>query len=177
MTDKQKVFCEYYIQSWNATQAARQAGYKGNDDTIRAIASENLTKPNIKEYIESRVSEIAMDTNEILSRLTMWGRGTVSPFLKQDDYSQALCVDSENQHIGLIKKIKQKETTLKARDDETVLSRDFEIELHDAKDAVIQLAKIRGMYTERIDHTTGGEKIQGSPIIAHNPKGEKPSEL
>ncbi len=28
-----------------------------------------------------------------------------------------------------------------------------------------------------LDVTTGGDKIQGSPIIAHNPKGEKPDEL
>lgn len=28
-----------------------------------------------------------------------------------------------------------------------------------------------------VDHTTKGDKIAGSPIIAHNPKGDKPNEL
>lgn len=32
-------------------------------------------------------------------------------------------------------------------------------------------------YGDQLDVTTDGEKIQGSPIIAHNPKGEKPDEL
>lgn len=181
MTDKQKIFCEKYIQCWNATEAARQAGYSGSDDTIRAIASENLTKPNIREYIDKRIQEVSMSTNEILHRLTEWGRGTVAPFLTDDNYSEALSVNSDEakKAIGLIKKIKQDETVLKSKNsnDEIVTKRRFEIELHDAKDAVDKLARIRGLYKDNLDITSGGEKIQGSPIIAHNPKGEKPDEL
>lgn len=30
---------------------------------------------------------------------------------------------------------------------------------------------------QHLDHTTDGDKIQGSPIIAHNPKGKEPDEL
>lgn len=157
MTDKQKIFCEKYIQCWNATEAARQAGYKGSDDTLRAIASENLTKPNVREYINERMDQVSMSTNEILHRLTEWGRGTVEPFLTHDDFSEALSVntDEAKKAIGLIKKIKQDETVLKPqlKDSDTVLKRKFEVELHDAKDAVIQLAKIRGMYTEKVEHS------------------------
>lgn len=36
--------------------------------------------------------------------------------------------------------------------------------------------KNRG-WSDQMDITTGGEKIAGSPIIAHNPKGEEPDEL
>lgn len=157
MTDKQKIFCEKYIQCWNATEAARQAGYSGSYETLRAIGSENLTKPNIREYIDDRIDKVSMSTNEILHRLTEWGRGTVEPFITHDDFSEALNVNSEEakKSIGLIKKIKQHESVSKGESskEETVLSRRFEIELHDAKDAVIQLAKIRGMYTEKIEHS------------------------
>lgn len=35
----------------------------------------------------------------------------------------------------------------------------------------------RALAMEYRDHTTKGEKIAGSPIIAHNPEGERPDEL
>ena len=47
---RQKSFCEFYVASGNATEAAIKAGYK--EKNARFIGSENLTKANIKEYIE-----------------------------------------------------------------------------------------------------------------------------
>ena len=47
---RQKSFCEYYVASGNATEAATKAGYK--EKNARFIGSENLTKANIKKYIE-----------------------------------------------------------------------------------------------------------------------------
>lgn len=168
MTDKQKIFCEKYIQCWNATEAARQAGYSGDDNTLGVVGYENLRKPKIKEYIEDRMNEVSMSTNEILHRLSGWGRGTVEPFLTEDNFSEALSVNSEQARnsIGLIKKIKQYETSKKEGKDETVLNRRFEIELHDAKDAVIQLAKIRGMYVERVDHTSSDGSMSPPRTLA-----------
>ena len=49
LTDKQRQFVDWYCSSdarCNGTEAARRAGYRGNDNTLRAVASENLTKPN-----------------------------------------------------------------------------------------------------------------------------------
>ena len=57
LTQKQKLFCEYYIENWNATDAARRAGYSEN--TADVIGCENLTKPNIKQYIEEIQKDIA----------------------------------------------------------------------------------------------------------------------
>lgn len=51
LTGKQKRFCEEYIFDFNGTRAAIAAGY--SEDTARSIASENLTKPDIKAYIKS----------------------------------------------------------------------------------------------------------------------------
>jgi phage terminase small subunit len=165
MTDKQKIFCEKYIQCWNATEAARQAGYEGSYETLRAIGSENLTKPNIKEYIDKRIEDTCMSTNEVLDRLSAWGRGTIEPFLTDDDFSEALSVNSEDakKAIGLIKKIKQTERKLQQKDGDTILDRKFEIELHDAKDAVIQIAKLKGMYTEKVEHS-GGIEVKLPPL-------------
>lgn len=55
LTPKQKAFAEYYIELGNATEAARRAGYKGNTKTLTVVASENLAKPCISEYIAELV--------------------------------------------------------------------------------------------------------------------------
>lgn len=56
LTPKQAKFVDEYVISGNATEAAKKAGYAGK--TIRKTASENLTKPDIKEAIERRMKEI-----------------------------------------------------------------------------------------------------------------------
>ena len=52
LTDKQKKFCDEYLVDSNGTQAAIRAGY--SEKTADVIASENLVKPNISEYIKSK---------------------------------------------------------------------------------------------------------------------------
>lgn len=57
LTDKQRRFCEEYVIDWNATRAATAAGY--SEKTARTIGAENLTKPNIQEYIEEIQKDLA----------------------------------------------------------------------------------------------------------------------
>lgn len=77
LREKQKRFADYYIETGNATEAARRAGYKGNN--LNRIASENLSKLDIKNYINKRIAEkdskqIAKQ-DEILAYLTSIMRG------------------------------------------------------------------------------------------------------
>lgn len=48
---KQKKFCEEYVISGNATEAAKRAGY--SEKTAYSIGTENLKKPEIQKYIKS----------------------------------------------------------------------------------------------------------------------------
>lgn len=72
LTEKQKAFCDHYIETLNATEAALKAGY--SPKTARFIGSENLTKPNIKHYIDQRLKELESqriaDAREVLEYLT-----------------------------------------------------------------------------------------------------------
>lgn len=56
LTPKQKAFADEYIKCGNATEAARKAGY--SERAARQIATENLTKPSISEYIGIRMKQI-----------------------------------------------------------------------------------------------------------------------
>ena len=51
LTPKQRAFADYYIETGNATEAARRAGYKKPN----VQGSQNLEKLSIKSYIEERV--------------------------------------------------------------------------------------------------------------------------
>ena len=79
LTPKQKDFCEYYLQTGNATEAARLAGY--SDKTARVIGAENLSKPAISEYIASRRAEmdktLIADSDEVLRFYSAVMRGEV----------------------------------------------------------------------------------------------------
>jgi phage terminase small subunit len=67
LTQKQKIFCEEYIIDWNASRAARAAGY--SEKTSKEIGCNLLTKVNIQEYIE----EIQKDLQKLagISRLSV----------------------------------------------------------------------------------------------------------
>lgn len=77
LTAKQQRFCDEYLIDLNATQAAIRAGY--SEKNARNIASENLAKPNIREYIDARMAEkskeLIADQDEVLRYLTSVLRG------------------------------------------------------------------------------------------------------
>lgn len=77
LTVKQQKFADNYIESGNATQSAIDAGY--SKKTAKVIATENLSKPYLKSYIDSKLAEIEshkiMDATEALQLLTSIARG------------------------------------------------------------------------------------------------------
>ncbi|HII4440516.1 TPA: terminase small subunit [Clostridium perfringens] len=77
LTQKQKAFAEYYIETGNATESARKAGYKGKN--LNRIASENLSKLDIKSYIDEKMKELESKriakAEEVLEYLTRVLRG------------------------------------------------------------------------------------------------------
>ena len=76
---RQKAFCEYYVASGNATDAAIKAGYK--EKNARKIGSENLTKMDIKAYVKELMdkaeSERIASAEEVLQHLTAIMRGEI----------------------------------------------------------------------------------------------------
>ncbi len=77
MTPKQRKFCDEYIKTGNATQAAIKAGY--SKKTAYKIGAENLRKPQIKKYIDSKLKDISNNAiataEETLGILTKIVRG------------------------------------------------------------------------------------------------------
>lgn len=117
MTAKQQRFCDEYLIDLNATQAAIRSGY--SKKTARAMGAENLTKPDIKSYIEQRMAEkeaaLIADQNEVLKYLTavlrgeekdekmIFGKDGVETFLLKNQENQMKAAELLGKRYGLYK--------------------------------------------------------------------------
>lgn len=80
MNERQTRFVDAYIQTGNATEAARRAGYSKR--VANRIGAENMSKPAIRREIDRRLEELktsrTADTQEILEHLSSVVRGELS---------------------------------------------------------------------------------------------------
>lgn len=79
LTEKQRRFVDYYVETGNASEAARRAGYA--EKAAYRTGSENLRKPQVKAAIDARLKELEdkriAKADEILQFLTSTLRGEV----------------------------------------------------------------------------------------------------
>lgn len=75
LTEKQKRFIDYYIETANATESAKRAGY--SEKTAKNIGAENLTKLNffIQKKLEEKEEDRIASQDEVLQYLTKVMRG------------------------------------------------------------------------------------------------------
>lgn len=77
MTPKQRKFCDEYLISGNATDAAIKAGY--SPKTAKQTGSENLAKPDLRAYIDEQLEKLhsakIADAEEVMKYLTSVMRG------------------------------------------------------------------------------------------------------
>ncbi len=138
LTYLQERFVEFFLQTGNATEAARLAGYNGTYASLRSIGWENLTKPNIKAAIKKRMAEIQVNTDEVLFRLSQQARASIGEFIKIDE-DNGFTIDLEKvKEFGhLVKRIRP-----------TRYGHD--LELHDSQDALTLIGKHHRLFTEQI---------------------------
>jgi len=68
---KQEKFVDAYLgeAAGNGTKAAQLAGYRGSPQTLKSVASENLTKPDIAKEVKKRLKTV-MTSEEVLGELS-----------------------------------------------------------------------------------------------------------
>jgi phage terminase small subunit len=81
LTEKQKRFVDYYVETGNATQSYLRAGYKAKGNSAEVNASRLLSNVKVKAYIDSLIagkdSLRVAKQDEILEFLTSVMRGQV----------------------------------------------------------------------------------------------------
>mgnify|MGYP001328460161 CR=1 FL=1 len=174
VTPKQRKFIDAYLRTLNATQAAREAGYSGR--TAYSIGWENLRKPEIKEEISRILSESHMSAEEALDILATQARGDMAELMDISSVGFNLDLQSAKEKglTRLIRKVKQKTTTFiaKKESDEDREVTELEVELYDAQSAAKMILQMHGLFTEKVDVTSGGEKIE--IVVTYADKDNKP---
>lgn len=147
LTDKQAIFVEHYLTSFNATEAAKQAGYKGDRNALATIGHANLKKDEIAEAISLRIKEAAMGADEVMMRLAEQARASYSQYIDEDgkvDFEKII----KDKKAHLIKSIKH-----------TPYGKN--VEFYDAQAALQFVGKYHGLFVDRTEHTgKDGEPIE-----------------
>ena len=141
LTLKQQRFADEYIISGNATEAAIKAGY--SKKTANRIATENLSKPVIKSYIDERLKELSdkkiANQQEVLEYLTSVLRG--------ETQSEIVVVEGQGEGVSKAKPIQ------KAPDEKERLK------------AAELLGKRMGLFKERVELSTEEPSKKLSDIL------------
>lgn len=153
LSDRQKRFIDAYLTCWNASEAARQAGY--SKKTARFIGSENLTKPNIRAAIDARLADMRMGANEVLARLSAHASGTLTPFIQVSGENAFvdLTTDEAKANLHLIKEIETERRTY-GKEENPVEEFRVKLKIHDPQAALVQLGRYHKLFVDRVDSTT-----------------------
>jgi phage terminase small subunit len=160
LSAKMQAFVSEFLVDKNGAAAAQRAGYSAK--SAKQEAYKLLQDERIGAAIDKALEAHAMRASEGIALLADWGRGSVARFLKVDEQGNMsinLHHDEAQQHLHLIKKLKQTRTSYIVEEMERVEVK-TEIELYDAKDAVHKILQIHGRYApQKHDHTTNGKDL------------------
>lgn len=163
LSDKQKAFIEHYLRCWNATEAARLAGY--SEKTANEQGSRLLANVSIQESVAARLTELQASADEVLQRLTEHSRSSVGEVLDEEgafDYKAA----KKSGKIALVKKYKRTTRTVKGGTKVVTV----ELEMYDAQAATVQLGRARGLFVDKTALTdpTGKEPYDWRKVASEN---------
>lgn len=157
LTDKQRRFCEEYVVDWNGTRAAIAAGY--SEKTAKQIATENLSKPYLREYIDEIQKDLSKLTGVTATRnileLKKIAYSSITSF-KKDWMTEKEFNDLTEEQLACISDIQYQTRTTK-EGTETIVR----FKLHDKQRAIEILNKMLGFNeSDKLDITTNGKDIQ-----------------
>jgi len=158
LTNKQLMFINHYLVCYNASEAARRAGY--SEASAASIGSENLHKPEIRAAIDARIEAATLTADEALRLLAEQATADMGQFV--DDFGGI--------NIGKARKAGKMHLVKKYRYTSTDKTEQSEIELYDAQSALkdiidrlqgkaIQRKEISGKDGQAIRIITTGENL------------------
>lgn len=157
LTPKEQLFVDGYLGAarFNATQAMRLAGYKGNDNVLGVSAYRLLRKSKVAALIHERLNEHAMSANEVLAILSTQARGSLADVLDEDGKFDLKAARKSGSHV-LLKKLKVKKTIRKYGRGRAAYKTEevtHEFEIHDPQAAAVHVGKFHKLFVDRTEHT------------------------
>jgi phage terminase small subunit len=146
---KRKIFIDEYLKSWNATEAAKKAGY--SEKTAYSSGQRLLKNVEVEKEIQNRLSASAMSADEVIEAIGEIGRADISDFVEIDDETGRL----KNINFAKAKKA-GKLNLIKSI---TPTANGLKIELHDRMRALELMGKHHKLFTENVDIMSDGKPI------------------
>jgi len=152
-TNRKRVFIAEYLRDFNASRAARVAGYSAK--TAYSKGPQLLKDIEISAVIKATLAEKQMSADEVLSRLTDIARGDMGDLMDVSTmgFSIELMKDGQRKSkTKLIKKLHQRVTTTTGKNskDETEII-DTDIELYSALDALALIGKYHRLFVDKTE--------------------------
>lgn len=146
LNEKQIRFCEEYLKDLNGTQAAIRAGYSkqtANEQASRMLANVNIQK-KVAELMAERKARVQIEADEVLKEFISIAKEDISNFLTwYTDKKGRIRIKANNS-----KEIDTRNVQ------EVSLGKDgqFKFKLYSRENALIQIGRHLGMFTDRIEH-------------------------
>ncbi len=191
---RQQLFVDEYIIDFNATRAAKAAGYSEN--SASSIASENLTKPNIEKAVDKAIADrrkrLRIDADTVLWK---WWQIANADYNELSSVKRVACgycyggVNIDESGDAVIDPTKEPDADCSTCGgdgspfvyiaDTTKLSADakmlylgaketkfgIEIQTADRMKALDNVARHLGMFTDKVDHTSSDGSMSSKPNI------------
>lgn len=141
LTNQQRAFVEHYLTCWQASEAARRAGY--SPKTAAQLGYQLLQNPSVSALVRARLDELAMSSAEVLVRMTEHARGSLRPFLRLTGGGDVAGFDlGDGKPVHLLKRVTRTERTLKDGSVEVSV----QLEAYDAQAALVKLGEHRQLW-------------------------------
>lgn len=144
LTDQRRLFVEKYLQTFNASEAARQAGY--SEKNVWAAASRLKDDPEIQAAIQKRLAEEAMTSDEVLHHLGELGRGQHADYFNVDKSGTIVSFDFKraetDKKLNLIQKFKPVRG-----------GQGYELHFHDRLKALELIGKTHKIFTDQVEQS------------------------
>lgn len=174
LTDKQRLFVQYYLESSNATEAAKKAYDTTDDNVASSIGYENLRKPEISQLIKNGIVNAGVTIDAVLLEMVKCAFSDVIDYIDFDDETGKVTIKNFNKISGgktrAIRKIKAKRIV---RNGETEYSQ--ELELHSKDKSLEMLAKYLKMFDQK-DQGDKGTLMQLLEVLKLGGVKKKPIE-
>jgi phage terminase small subunit len=171
LTAKMIRFAEEYIVDLNATQAAIRAGY--SERTAKSIGQENLTKPDLQEYIQNLMDERSKRTeitaDMVLREYAKIGFSNITDYLKVSVRPRPVTIETaegsttimeDMQGVDLfdtdtidLEKMRAVAEIKQTRDG-------IALKLHDKKGALDSMARHLGMFSDKMTVDVNIRKLE-----------------
>lgn len=172
LNDQETLFCMEYLKDFNATRAAKVAGYK--ESSARTVSSRLVARVDIREFLQSRMNiklrAVDADIAMILKELRLIAFSDLNDIMNIDAHEETMDQSTGDVTIQPAVRMRPtKEIGEKTRviaeisEDKSMYGTKRKVKLYDKMKAIELLGKYNKMFSEQVEVSNPDGKLQ--PLV------------